>query len=213
MLGRRRFSLNEKTQNLTEVHEVAILLDKVKRAERIELTAGLSAVNELLNPMKSAKDNKSTVYLIVNSYNEQVDKAIIRLEGLSKDKNLQGLAGDNIKVQETISMSELTIAANDGANNTQGIEATGDVKLKGFSLTGATITVSSKQLARTEEEIKLEIARKQKSLERKNKMLDSHTEKGNDEAAQRVEKEIEKLEEEIDKLKSEQKQAQVEVNS
>lgn len=199
--------------NLDEVCKAAILLDRVKRAEKAELNNSFSIVNKLLNAMNKSKNDNSIAYQVVNSNDEQVDKAISRLENLSKDKNLQGLSGDNIEIlEESVSMSGLTITAREGSNNTQGAESSGNIRLKGFSLTNSTITVISRRETRTEEDIQDEISDKEKQLERKNKRHDICEGKDDVEGMEKVEKEMAQLEKEIRELKAELRQAQVQVN-
>jgi hypothetical protein len=199
--------------NAKELKNTALLLDSVKKAEKVELSDGLLLVNELLNDMKSAKEDNTIAYQVVNSYNKLVDETIIRIESLARNVNLQGIRGrDNIELNENFEAADLKIEAENDADNIQGIDGRGDVKIKGFVLRGAEIRTSSRQIARTEEDIQDEITSKNKQLERKNKKYDV-CEKNNDaKAMEKADREIEQLEKKIDELKAEFRQAQQEVH-
>jgi hypothetical protein len=198
---------------LKELKNTALLLDSVKRAEKVELSDGLLLVNELLNAMKNAKENDTIAYQVVNSYNKLVDETIIRIESLARNVNLQGIRGrDNIELKENFEATDLKIEAEDDADNIQGIDGRGDVKVKGFVMRGAEIKKVNKQIARTEEDIQGEIASKNKQLERKNKRYDVYEKNNDAEGMEKVEREIEQLEKKIGELKGELRQAQQEVH-
>lgn len=215
LLHGKRFSLTGLTEahNLDEIRKTALLLDDVKRAEKAELSDGLPTVNNLLNAMKEAKKNDSIAYQVVNSYNRLVDEAINRLEGLSRNVNLQGIRGrDNIVMEKDFEASSLKISAEGDADNIQGIDGRGDVRIKGFSLQGAEIRTTIRKVVRTEEEIQDEIDDKEEELGSKKKRLNIYEKEGNVEAMEKVENEIKQLRKEIRELKSELRQAQVQVN-
>jgi hypothetical protein len=198
--------------NLYEMHATVKLLDKVKRAEKADLSGGLSIVSKLLNSLNEAKEDNSIAYQVVNSYNEQVDKAIDELGNLSKKVNLQGIMGYNIKAEKfELGKAKMNVEGGD-TDNIQGIGGKGNVEVASFRMENAELTVGRGSVAKSEEEIQEEIEDKEEELATEKQLYDSFIKEGKTSEASEKNKEIKELKKEIKELKAELKQAQIQVN-